>query len=340
VRPLILAILQKMIDGDDALLELAIRRLARLGLGAELYPADVPELERLLALSPAPPLTAHLPRHLDVLAGDEGAVLAFAARGAGRLHGLTLHDLPALAHRRHEVLRGLQRLDLRLQTIPRAPMVFLEFAAGVHPELYTWLLQALAGCPRVSACLDVGHLGLWQAAASYAAMHPGESLFSLRGRPARLAEVLDDVRRATAAGCGRVVQTIAAVGPIGKPVHFHLHDGHPLWTGSPYGISDHLSFLAEVPLPAGVSGAPLPSLFGPAGLARIVGAALSAVGRERLSFTLELHPPPTGRAPLAPEEAPLFGHWRDLTNAERTSHWLLVLERNQALLTSLLGEGA
>ena len=41
---------------------------------------------------------------------------------------------------------------------------------------------------------------------------------------------------------------ITPIGALGKPVHLHLHDGHPLWTHSPFGISDHLSFLDELPI--------------------------------------------------------------------------------------------
>jgi len=73
----------------------------------------------------------------------------------------------------------------------------------------------------------------------------------------------------------------------------------------------------------------VPLMFGPAGLARIVAKAIEAI--RDVSFTLEIHP--TGeRLLLGEDAAPLFGHWRDKTNAEQMNHWLSVLARNHALL--------
>ena len=69
-RPLhLLGLFQRMIDGDDALLQLAGRRFARHGLGAELHPSSPDQLEQLHMLCPAPPspVVAHLPRHIDPL---------------------------------------------------------------------------------------------------------------------------------------------------------------------------------------------------------------------------------------------------------------------------------
>jgi hypothetical protein len=121
-------------------------------------------------------------------------------------------------------------------------------------------------------------------------------------------------------------------------MHFHLHDGHPLSTFSPYGVSDHLSFLAEIPLRDPYHGrSSLPLMFGPAGLRRIVSAAIRSLARERVSCTLEIHPD-FGRLPLG-DAAPLFRHWTDTTHAEQMNHWLEVLGRNHRLLTTSIDEG-
>ena len=64
-----------------------------------------------------------------------------------------------------------------------------------------------------------------------------------------------------------VLELIRRLGAIGKPVHFHLHDGHPLIAGLP----DHFSFLTQVPVPFTYEHRhSLPPLHGPAGLAAII----------------------------------------------------------------------
>jgi hypothetical protein len=128
-----------------------------------------------------------------------------------------------------------------------------------------------------------------------------------------------------------VVETVRALGEIGKPLHFHLHDGHPIWALSPYGVADHISFLERISIPFEFEGRRcLPLLFGPAGLAAIVEAALGALQPDQLSLTLEIHPIP-GRLRLG-VHAELFRHWRDKKNAERTNYWLEVILANAALL--------
>ena len=122
---------------------------------------------------------------------------------------------------------------------------------------------------------------------------------------------------------------IKRFGPLNKHVHFHLHDGHPASTFSPFGVSDHLSFFGEIPLPFEHDGKrALPLLYGPQGLERVIAAALGAL--KHCSFTLEIHPPDGQRA--LDDARHLFDHWRDKTNAERLNHWLAVLRDNQQLV--------
>ena len=88
-----------------------------------------------------------------------------------------------------------------------------------------------------------------------------------------------------------VLQLIETVARFGKPVHFHLHDGHPASTFSPFGVSDHLSFLAEIPIPFAQEGRrALPTMFGPDGLEQIAQTAVRSLGAGCVSFTLEIHP--------------------------------------------------
>ena len=50
---------------------------------------------------------------------------------------------------------------------------------------------------------------------------------------------------------------------------------------------------------------------------------------DHASLTLEIHQA-EGRLPLGDAEG-LFGHWRDVTNAERMNYWLSVIAQNHEL---------
>jgi len=150
---------------------------------------------------------------------------------------------------------------------------------------------------------------------------------------ARLPQLADDVQAAVASALPAVLELTRSLGRVGKPFHVHLHDGHPLIPG----LSDHFSFLTQVPVPFDHHGRrSLDPLYGPAGLAAIVRATVDAGGRGA-SLTLEIHQA-EGRRPLG-DAAGLFGHWRDRTNAERMNHWLAVLAENALLVRCALEPG-
>jgi hypothetical protein len=118
---------------------------------------------------------------------------------------------------------------------------------------------------------------------------------------------------------------------LSKPLHFHLHDGHPLSPFSPYGVSDHLSFFEEIPVPFTFRGKNVIStMFKPEGLDRIIAQALKVPSPDQLSFTLEIHPK-FDKTPLN-GYSHLFNHWTDKTHAEQMNHWLSVLVQNHGLL--------
>jgi hypothetical protein len=311
-------------------------------------PGGTPEqLEDLLQFRPWPdaPVVAHLSRELH-LARDHAQIADFAARFAGRVSGLVLHDHEDMVSQPADFLRAACHLESRLQSLERAPMLFLEYAAGLAPDLFAGFFGAIRELACVSACVDVGHVGIRAARAAYAARHPGVDICRLKERPADLPRLMPEVESAVAAALPAVLRLIEDLSAPGKHVHFHLHDGHPLSTFSPFGVSDHLSFLAEIPLDfecrsrvAGHVRRSAPLMFGPAGLARIVTTALARLGRERVSFTLEIHPVPGLRLPLG-DAAGLFGLWADKNNAEQMNHWLAVLEQNHALLLETLAAAA
>ena len=343
---LTLGLFERQIKGDDALLELARLRFSQARLGAEMHAGTPEDLERVLAFRPSSPgdapggtgavtgelpVTVHLARSFR-LPESQPNILSLATRFAGRVYGMVLHDHPDLAARPDEYLEAVRELDRSLAKIKDRPWVFIEYASGLDPAAYRAFHYAIRSLENVSACVDVGHVGIWRARQAFAARHPGKDVCALKDDPARVPGLMADVDAAVAESLPAVLELVESLGPLAKPVHFHLHDGHPLSTFSPYGVADHLSFLTEVPLGfehRGHRSSPL--MFGPGGLTQIVRQALVAVGADRLSFTLEIHPAP-GRVPLDPEAAKLFGHWTDKTNAERMNAWLGILAENLGCL--------
>src|SRR5260370_39534017 len=142
---------------------------------------------------------------------------------------------------------------------------------------------------------------------------------------------MEDVEAAVKAGATAAVELAERMAALKKPVQFHLHDGHPLSNFSPFGVSDHLSFFTEIPLNFEYRGRrAVPSMFGPAGLAKLVARSVELIGRQHVSFTLEIHP--TGEQLPLGDAAWLFAHWTDKTNAEKMNHWLSALSSNHRLL--------
>jgi hypothetical protein len=325
---------QRRVAGDDALLELARLRFAQMGLAAELY-ADTPdELEHDLAFVPPHPHlpTVHLNRGLNVLDERSRAVIGeFAGRFAGRLAGLVVHDQREMADRTDDLVTAMHDLDARLRERPDGPLVFLEYAAGLEPEWFVEVAERLRDAERVSCCIDIGHIGMRQASARFASGHPGLRLWDLSPQDGRLPDLVADIQDAVGHAARDVLDVIRSIGSLGKHVHFHLHDGHPLVRG----LSDHFTFLTRLPIPFSYQGRQsLSMMYGPAGLASVVSVARQACRPQAVSFTLEIHQV-EGRSPLA-DGARLFARWRDITNAERLNYWLSVLGENAILISQSL----
>jgi hypothetical protein len=227
----------------------------------------------------------------------------------------------------------MRELDARLSERPGGPLVFLEYAAGLEPGWFVEVAERLRDAERVSCCIDVGHIGIRQASARFGRSDPGLSLRSLSPEDGRLADLVAVVQEAVESAVEDVLDVIRSIGSVGKHVHFHLHDGHPLIAGLP----DHFTFLTRLPIPFSYEGRQsLSMMYGPGGLASIVSAATGACRPEAVSFTLEIHQV-EGRLPLA-DASRLFARWRDTTNAERMNYWLSVLGENALLMSEYLTE--
>lgn len=338
-HPPILGLFQKRIDGDDSLLELARLVFEEAGLGAEFYADTAEELEWLMGFRPSAdaPVMVHLNRGIDLL-DEEGmnTVFDFAEQFCGRLAGMVVHDQKEVPVRFDEYIASLNNINGKLKGLNKAPFLFIEYAAGLEPELFIKLFREIGDLEHVSVCIDISHLGLWHAGNSFLLNHPGESIDALKTDERQLGTMIDDLDHAVRSALPKVIDMITTLGGLGKPMHFHLHDSHPLSTINPIGISDHISFLSSIEIPFEYRGKRfLDPLFGPEGLKRIVSEALRSPGPDLVSFTLEIHQEDR-RLDLG-ERAYLFDHWRDRTNAEKMNHWLSVLKENQQLLIDACG---
>ncbi len=325
------ALFQQRIAGDDALLKLAGLRFAQMGVAAEVYADSPDQLEYVLRFVPAHARlpVVHLNRGVNVLhERGRSAVREFADRFAGRIAGVVVHDQREMEAHTDRLLAGMRELDACLRERPDGPVVFLEYAAGLDLGWFTQVAEQLQDAERVSFCIDVGHIGIKQASARFWHCHPGLGLGHLTAGDYRLPDLVDDVQDAVGGALPDVLDVVRSLGQIGKPLHFHLHDGHPLIPG----LSDHFSFLTRLPIPFTYQGRQsLSTMYGPDGLAAIVSAAIGAAPPQAVSFTVEVHQV-EGRLPLA-DAAWLFRHWRDTTNAERMNYWLSVLSDNAMLIS-------
>jgi hypothetical protein len=329
-----LGLFEQRIAGDDCLMKLASRRFREHRMGAEMHAATPEHLDWIMTFRPwdDAPVTLHLPRDFN-LANEVSRrrIYEFASRFAGRISGMVLHDHKLMAERNSVYLDAAREMNQQLLKLDRCPLLFVEYAVGLEPADFVWFFRAISELNCLAPCIDIGHVGIRAARAVYAQSHRGEDICSLKSQPPHLQQVIHDVEMAVTSGSAAVFDLIKAISMIEKPVHFHLHDAHPLSTFSPFGISDHLSFLTKIPLNFEYRGVrTLAPMFGAGGLRKLVAHSLRLIGNSRVSFTLEIHPTDE-RLPLG-DATDLFAHWADKTNAEKMNQWLAVLGANHLLL--------
>lgn len=332
--PYLMALFQKRINGDDALLDLARLRFKEAGLAPEFYAETPDEMDFLLKFKPLPdsPAVVHMNREIDLFKEEShNLIMNFAERFAGQVFGLVIHDQPEIISSFDDYCTAVREADRRLNNISKGPFLFIEYAMGLEFDLFLEVFKRASDAERVSACVDIGHIGLKKTRDIYSLMHTGEDVCRLSPDDPGLIDIIEDVENSVSFALPAVLGIIKELGSLKKHIHFHLHDGHPLSVMSPFGISDHLSFLEEIPIPFEFRGKrSLPLMYGAAGLSDIVKASLDALGPERVSFSLEIHPA-AGKMPLG-NASNLFNQWKDLTNAEKMNSWLSVLLKNHQLL--------
>ncbi len=324
---------QQEIEGDEALLRLMQSRFEDAGLGAEFYPGDVEHLARLLEYQPQGlPCTAHLPRHINILSPEgREAIMAFARVGANRIYGMVAHDQPAFADNLDHAVDAFGQINGELARIDDCPYLFVEYAVGLSPAVFSRVFELSRDLRYVLPCVDVGHVGIRVCQLVHANRTDGAEICALSPTTEGFPEMLQAVQHDVAEALPAVLALIGRLGAMRRPLHLHLHDGHPLSTLSPYGVCDHLSFDQEIRLPFAWGGRKLmQGMFGLAGLRAIVAKAMSLIPPEHMSFMLEIHPQ-AGRLPLG-AAVDRFAHWADVSNAERMAFWQDVLRRNALFL--------
>jgi hypothetical protein len=336
VTPRIYGLFHRHLAGDDALLQLAKRRFEEAGLAAELYPGDV---DQALAEWPLAPQTgtrhfAHLPRHLDVVSDSHrNEIRHFAAALAGRAEGLVVHDQANWLERESDVRSALLKLDAALGAIRSAPAVFVEYAAGLPLDWFLALAEHMRKLSSVNICVDVGHVLMFATHRRFQRFSPGIDFWSLPRDVEQAPVWLSRLDVAMKLGTTDLLSTIQHIVELGGPIHFHLHDAHPLSLLSRYGVRDHLSFLQKVPVapsvhPDGI----VDTMLGPRGLSEIVRRLPGASRVEQITLTLEIHPTAEGAMQSLGPHAELFEHWTDLTHAEVTNAWLSTQAENAELV--------
>src|SRR3954468_15294747 len=262
--PGVRGLFQQRAAGDDALLRLAGLRFAQAGMPAELYADNPEQLRRLLDFVPEHPTfpVVHLNRGVGLLdAGGRETINEFAQAFGGRIIGLVVHDKASMWGRMPEVVGALREVGDR----DAGPVVFLEYAAGAPLTWFAELADRIRDIPRAGICIDTGHVGLADVRRILATAPDGAERVIV-GDP-RLPQLAGRIQAATAAALPAVRGLVRDVGSSGTNLPQAWHEGHPAIPG----LSDHWSFLIQVPVPFDVDGArSLAPMYGPSGLAEIL----------------------------------------------------------------------
>ena len=235
--PPIHALFLERYAGDDALLKLAGLRFGQEGLAAETY-ADTPDqLDRVLPYVPPHPRlpTVHLNRGLNMLRErDRGVVEEFAARFAGRLSGIVVHDQADMGGQTGEPggrAAGpgpppgpLARCALGVPRVCGAPGARLvrrggRAAEGRRPDQLLHRHRSR----RYQAGVTPGSRAIIRVSACGACPPPTNACPAWSPTS----------RTPWRARCRTLLAMTGSIGRLGKNVHFHLHDGHPLVGGLP-----------------------------------------------------------------------------------------------------------
>lgn len=336
MKPDILGIFNRMIEGDDALLVLAALRFAEAGIGAEMYPWGPEYLPVVRNFLPDTAVcTIHLAHGLDSTSemGQE-QIFAYARSASGRLRGMVTHDRPSMAADPAATMQALARVDDYLRKV-NGPALYLEYACGLPFAEYLDLVCQFERFEKVGACIDIGHLVIRACRFEYEKEHPGVNVCEIKPDHPDLPALLPGIEAAVERAYEKTLEIVGEIAARRMPLQLHLHNGHPLSTFSRFGVCDHLPFFWSIPLPCEYNGRrSVDCIYTIKRLERLIGVLRRGGCLSRMNFMLEIHPQP-GRRPLGEYEY-LFHHWEDKRNAEQQNYWLDLLVQNATLLRSLI----
>ena len=180
--PHFLGLFEKRVEGDDSLLELARYYFKKAGLGTEFYVDSPAALTHLLTFKPATETVVmiHLAREIDLLnESDIEFIIHMARQFSERILGLVIHDRKEMCTRRGDYLKVLQKLNARLGEMPGRPFLFIEYAAGLNINFFIDLFETIRDLDHISACIDIGHIGLQQTRLIYSGEFINEDVCAL-----------------------------------------------------------------------------------------------------------------------------------------------------------------
>ncbi len=335
-RPIVNGLLNYHIKGDDALLYLGKDRYQRAGMGVEIHPGTPEHLGQILKFTPdTGRSTAHLPYSVVLDHDDTDRVRDFVLTGGSQIAGYVLHDTLFYVDNFAAGIELIKRLSGKLEGHSEG-VVYIEYAACLPFELFYKLVEAVTGLPNIGICLDVGHIGINATMLELREINQNFADEDLKPGPAMTLERYNTIAGAAQRGREFAINYVESICKHEIPIHFHLHDGHPLSTFSPYGVCDHLPFFWEIPTLLPNIGA-IGGLYGVSGLKRILEIALRRINVSKTSFTLEIHPQ-KGFKVLEDEYLNHFANWADLTNARAMNYWIDLVIQNGMIFNNLCTE--
>lgn len=331
--PGINGLLNYHIEGDDALLYLGRDRYERAGMGAEIHPSNPDHLSQILKVLPnGRSSTVHLPYSVALDHDDTDIIRDFVFAGGSEISGYVLHDTMLYREDLDKGLEYIKKLSGKLQGKSDG-VVYVEYAVGLPFEVYYDLAQKIKDLPNIGVCIDIGHLAINATVADFYKKHPSIYVRDLKPDSDMSMETYHKIDESVCNGRRDSFSIIEALCKVGASVHFHLHDGHPMSTFSPYGVCDHLPFFWEIPTFLPEVGS-IGGIYGILGLRRVLEIALGNISDEKLTFTLEIHPQP-GQKELDIELLQYFSNWTDLTNAKSMNFWMDLVIQNAMIFKEL-----
>ena len=331
--PDIFGLLSYHIDGDYALFHLARERYSRAGFGLEVHPGSQEHLQELFKFMPEmKPASVHLPYDAVLYNDHTDFIAGMVLSGGDKVKTYVLHDTMEYLNDAAKGIELLKKLDSLLAGTSHG-RVCLEYAAGLPFDLFLEIINEISCLDNIGVCIDIGHVGIGAVKQDYQLKFPGQDVCSIKPSTSLSKEIYAEIASSVIAGRNKALEYIEELCRCGVYTHFHLHDGHPLSTFSPYSVCDHLPFYWEIPTMIPEIGS-VGGMYGVSGLEEILRIAKNNLDVQMSSFTLEVHPQ-AGKSRIDEEFLAYFSDWNDLTNAQWMNYWIDIVIQNCLLVKNI-----